>query len=141
MKCGHEAWEESHRSRKCADCGEWLEPTNKPSSDFQVGDRVSVEGVILPNSSRAVRVQTTDGVIFTAHPDSLTLVERPKRKLRVGSVWECVGRKRYVHIGKDMLTDWLCTDPPVHRSLTTIDERPDLWREVPVEELEREAQA
>lgn len=91
-----------------------------------------------PSCFRVV-VEYDDGTRAEYHTDYVELVERPKRKLRVGSVWECDGRARYVHIGKDMLTDWLCTDPPVHRSQTTIDELPDLWREVPVEELEREA--
>lgn len=111
-------------------------------TEFQVGDRVSVEGVVEKVGSGDYHIRLNSpakGAKAWFYASAMTLVERPKRKLRVGSVWECDGRQRYVHIGKDMLTDWLCSDPPVHRSRTTIDETPDLWREVPVEELEREA--
>ena len=115
-------------------------------TDFQVGDRVSVEGVVRKIGSLSIECHipgTSDR--FYATPANLTLVERPKRKLRVGSVWERINRYRYVAVGLDQLvlvpTVVSLTPPtPEHRSALGFDTDPQYWREVPVEELEAEAQ-
>lgn len=122
-------------------------------TEFQVGDRVSVEGVVesidAHPSGCVVRFSNLHALWVSSR--DLTLFERPKRKLRVGSVWEYTGPTGHAR--------WLVLDdqtlikltPPkcvgaqvgdqVPRSEVTIDYSPDFWREVPVEELEREAQA
>ena len=120
-------------------------------SEFQIGDRVSIAGVVTqlwpdakPCPLTLVRINnesSCDDITDLWFEDtSITLVERPRPKLRVGSVWERWGI-RYV-VG---------TDSEGHRQLVNlatggiaevglICASPDVWREVPVEELEREAQ-
>lgn len=117
---------------------------------FQVGDEVSVGGTVTAIVEPGyIRLITPVGTLIQVEPEELTLVERPKRKLRVGSVWEYTGPTGHAR--------WLVLDdqtlikltPPkgigaqvgdqVPRSEVTIDYSPDFWREVPVEELEREA--
>lgn len=150
MRCRHESWEESPNgpgisSRRCADCREWLDPIAKPA-DFQVGDRVRMDGVVT-----TVR----EGGMIEVHPDGcdpgwyfpseiFTLIERPRRKLRVGSVWEVIGDmdERYVVAGyvngvENFLSLW--SGDEYGRNELTFDTEPHRWREVPVEQLEREA--
>ena len=116
-------------------------------SDFQVGDRVSVEGVV-----RAVDAcdgwfcvdPTGDDVrTYEVWHEDLTLIERPRRKLRVGSVWErrsspSSGRMydRYIWTGVTFVAP---NSDHYPRETRDLDSNPELWREVPVEELEREA--
>ena len=74
-------------------------------------------------------------------PEELALVERPRKKLRVGSVWECAlagNTSRFVVVWGDKLA---CLDDGTitPRDVLTIDTKPAMWCEVPVEELEREA--
>lgn len=111
-------------------------------TDFQVGDRVSVEGIVTQelDTGAYVKIDYPQPIHHFFPTGALTLIERPKRKLRVGSVWECNGAQRYVYLGKDMFSAWLPNEPNVERSRITLDETPDLWREVPVAELESEAQ-
>jgi len=118
-------------------------------SEFQIGDRVSIEGVVTqlwpdtkPGPLTLVRInnESCDDITEMWFEDtSITLVERPRPKLRVGSVWERWGI-RYV-VG---------TDSEGHRQLVNLADggiavglphtSGEVWREVPVEELEREAQ-
>ena len=111
-------------------------------TDFQVGDRVSVEGVITYINERgtAAEVEGSSGGRSDIVMADLTLVERPKRKLRVGSVWEHNGSCRYVYLGDDWFSDWRPDRATVARVELNIDTSPALWREVPVEELAREVE-
>lgn len=114
-------------------------------TEFQVGDKVrthtaTVVGFRNANPYRVI-VAYDDQTEATYHADYIELVERPRKKLRVGSVWQ-VGESgiRYTYLGEDLFG--ATTRQKVHeRSSLTVDEEPDIWREVPVEELEREAQA
>ena len=117
-------------------------------TDFQVGDRVSVEGVVTnlwPDSKegpmsmvRLLGEKADTASELWVEDCALTLIERPRRKLRVGSVWECVNGQRYVAV----TNDWFAgADARIHRAQLSFDEEPESWREVPVEELEREAGA
>lgn len=143
-QCRHEAWEESAHSRKCADCGQWLEP----AVDFQVGDRVSVEGVVAKATGKDGHawVDSSTGERYRIWHEDLTLVERPKRKLRVGSVWErpctdggevcaCGKSDRYLWTGVTFVSP---NGDNYSRESRDFDKHPNYWREVPVEELEAE---
>lgn len=121
-------------------------------TEFQVGDQVSIGGTVTAIIGRErlfIQLITPVGNLLQVDPEELALVERPRKKLRVGSVWEYTGPTGHAR--------WLVLDdqtlikltPPksigaqvgdqVPRSEVTIDYSPDFWREVPVEELEREA--
>ena len=123
-------------------------------TDFQVGDRVSVEGVVTqlwPDAKpKPMALVSMDRESYDIPADywiqdqALTLVERPKRKLRVGSVWECADAEmpnvRYTVVAPDMFVFTHQHGPTfMRRDITSIDTHPQCWREVPVEELEREA--
>ena len=112
-------------------------------TDFQVGDRVSVEGVVTSTETdfETAMVRVKSGGEVSLYLSDLTLVERPKRKLRVGSVWEHNGSCRYVYLGDGWFSDWRPDRANVARVELNIDTSPALWREVPVEELEAEANA
>jgi hypothetical protein len=117
-------------------------------SDFQVGDRVSVEGVL----QRRISVKSENpcgdpvweillqGVESAAwmYASNFTLVERPKRNLRVGSVWERWGVRWVVGFDEDGRQLVNLASGGI-ADVGLIDASPDAWREVPVEELEREA--
>jgi hypothetical protein len=72
--------------------------------------------------------------------ESLTLIERPRKKLRVGSVWERWGVRWVVGFDEDGRQLVNLASGGI-ADVGLIDASPDAWREVPVEELEREAQA
>ena len=121
-------------------------------TDFQVGDRVSVEGVVTCTEMDfdAIRetamVQVKSGGEVSLYLSDLTLVERPKRKLRVGSVWEYnyIGKKAWIvgqRAGADLFVPLNGLGAALLRSQTNFDTDPQDWREVPVEELEAEANA
>jgi hypothetical protein len=105
-----------------------------------LGDRVSVEGSISSTvaSDGYAFVRSDTGETYRIWCEDLTLVEQPKRKLRVGSVWECNASQRYVYLGKDRFSGW-GPHETIGRDQLTIDSDPQYWREVPVEELEQEA--
>lgn len=113
-------------------------------TDFQVGDRVSVEGVVTERFDHWVQFRTGSGTLMQVMPDDVTLIERPRRKLRVGSVWECSDEEmptvRYTVIAPDLFVFTHKHGPTfMRRDITSIDSHPQDWREVPVEELAREA--
>lgn len=56
-------------------------------SDFQIGDRVSVEGVVTQalDTGAFVKIDYPQPIHHFFPADCLTLVERPVRKLRIGS--------------------------------------------------------
>jgi hypothetical protein len=124
---------------------------------FQVGDRVSVTGGIVqevdrgrlydptqnfgPRPGKGVLVSFGDRTMWCP-PEMVTLIERPPRKLRVGSVWErispTIGKEydRYVWTGLTFVSPH---GDRYDRETRDFDTHPELWHEVPVEELEREA--
>lgn len=119
------------------------------ATDFQVGDRVSVVGVVThlwPDAKPGplvliqVKGDEDDESELWFSTKSLTLVERPKRKLRVGSVWKCIGVDTVYHALSDDLFVWYGDDLEhrgfVRREEISFDSDPQFWREVPVEELE-----
>ena len=128
-------------------------------TDFQVGDRVSVEGVVTqlwpdakPGPLTLVRVvgegYEDDSELWFAD-QALTLVDRPRRKLRVGSVWERrnqQGDHRWMVVDDEYVI-CLRKGRSGHREKLAIDRfddalgDPTVWREVPVEDLEAEANA
>lgn len=123
-------------------------------TEFQVGDEVSVRGTVTAIIGREhPRIQfiTPVGTLIGVEQEDLTLVERPRKKLRVGSVWEQNGPTGHFRwLVQDNETLIKLTPPKslgakvgehVLRRELTIDHLPERWREVPVEELEREAQA
>ena len=115
-------------------------------TDFQVGDRVRtiVGTVAAAPSCFKVAVDYGDGSgLAIYHTDYVELVERPKRKLRVGSVWEResiyagnICKDRYVWTGVTFVSP---NGDAYPRETRDFDTAPDRWREVPVEELEQEA--
>lgn len=110
-------------------------------TDFQVGDRVSVEGVITEFEAPDVAlVQVACSGPTVIHVKSLTLVERPRRKLWVGSVWERWGVLYSVGKDEDGYQQLVSLRDGGILDISLIGvSHPDCWREVPVEELEREA--
>ena len=110
-------------------------------TDFQVGDRVSVEGVVTQalDTGAYVHLNYPQPINHFFPTECITLVERPKRKLRVGSVWEHPAHGRYVVVPDDYSGRVLRgLDQGVIMPITWLS---DSWREVPVEELEREARS
>ena len=113
-------------------------------TDFQVGDRVSVEGVVTAVIGTQIVVHPDRSPMggYYFRPDALTLVERPKRKLRVGSVWERGAAddhsrtSRFIWSGDGFIDKYGVIHP---RGFWDFNSVRDNWREVPVEELEREA--
>ena len=120
-------------------------------TDFQVGDRVSVEGVVTQalDTGAYVHLNYPQPINHFFPTECITLVERPRRKLRVGSVWEraCTDGKRVCSCGKADRYVWTGVTfvspngDNYARETRDIDTWPDVWREVPVEELAREAGA
>ena len=116
------------------------------ATEFQVGDRVSVEGVVEQVGAGDCKVRLnspSSAAKVWFYNTNVTLIERPRRKLRVGSVWErsnALARSshRYVWTGKTFVSP---SGDHYARETRDLDSNPELWREVPVEELAREAGA
>ncbi len=117
-------------------------------TEFQVGDQVSIGGTVTAIIGRErlfIQLITPVGNLLQVDPEELALVERPRKKLRVGSVWE----RRERPDGRWMVVDdefVICLRvgrnghrKKIARSRFDALGDPTVWREVPVEELEREA--
>ncbi len=128
-----------------ADLHRWLhDPTDTRTRDELRADLRALGGVVRAVDACDVWFcvdPTSDDVrTYEIWHGDLTLIERPRRKLRVGSVWQ-VGEygPRYTYLGEDLFG--ATTRQKVHeRSSLSFDTEPEIWREVPVEELEREAE-
>lgn len=110
-------------------------------TDFQVGDRVSVEGVVTYINGAYAEVEGVSGGRSDVVMADLTLIERPRRKLRVGSVWQRDSSARPVQRFAWTGGDFVGCPGAFVVGRGDFDSHPERWHEVPVEELEREAQS
>lgn len=109
-------------------------------TEFQVGDQVSIGGTVTAIIGRErlfIQLITPVGNLLQVDPEELALVERPRKKLRVGSVWERWGVYWAVGTNQDGDQHLVRLSDGARVEIDLI--APSEWREVPVEELEREA--
>lgn len=118
--------------------------------EFQIGDIVSIRVEVTATWPEAKEGPLVMGKILGDDDEqglwfpegALTLVERPKKRLRTGAVYRCqvTPESRYVDylvVNNDRLLN-LVSQEIERRADITIDTHSEIWREVPVEELEKE---